>query len=524
MNGLSHKQARRYLKADLDGLLNDAQRLDLQTHLAGCETCRAESDTLSTLTSRLQNEFHERWDVQDGPSKNVLANIHSQTRRIAMSNRINFGLKALAGITALIVLGLGLNFIISHLRNQSIAASENTVPDNSMPVSTKPEDRLLAFTKVKNGNYEIYTIHADGSGLTNLTKNPAQDINPYWSPDGKQIAFESNRTGSVQIYLSDADGSNLIQLTNDEVDHFLGASAGLFTDPWSPDGNKLIISQRPSGEDHFMLYTMDISGNRKILLTDKPAIYLNPRWSFDGKHVSYVWFEEQKGIEHLYVVDANGDDITSITSLLPEDEIIDSWNYYWAPDSRSVIFLANRRAWENDNAKFAVYEAGLEGESLIEIARHSTPLEDWWEGTTIVRGFTGQTLTWLRADGTQSELNPLENCQMGSESQSSSLSRRSSTGYLLYAYGCPNGNLWLYWANPDGTNIKQILETPITITNGGINNIYWSPDNRYVVMSIVSSGTTYMYVLDVDNSSIFEPIIIGEAGTNFHNISWQPIP
>ena len=33
MNGLSHKQARRYLQADLDGLLSDAQRRDLLMEL-----------------------------------------------------------------------------------------------------------------------------------------------------------------------------------------------------------------------------------------------------------------------------------------------------------------------------------------------------------------------------------------------------------------------------------------------------------------------------------------------------------
>ncbi|HSO10998.1 MAG TPA: zf-HC2 domain-containing protein, partial [Anaerolineales bacterium] len=134
MNGLPHKQARRYMLADHDGLLSDAQRLDLETHLAGCETCRAESESLSTLTSRLQSEFHNRWDVHDGPSENVISTIRSQTRRIIMSNRVRFGMGTLAGLAALIVLGFGLNFVISQLRGHSNAASETTAPDTDMPV------------------------------------------------------------------------------------------------------------------------------------------------------------------------------------------------------------------------------------------------------------------------------------------------------------------------------------------------------------------------------------------------------
>ena len=63
---------------------------------------------------------------------------------------------------------------------------------------------------------------------------------------------------------------------------------------------------------------------------------------------------------------------------------------------------------ENGNTKFAVYEASPDGKTLIELTKTSTPLEDWWEGTAFVRGFSAETLTWLRADGTYSEFKPYE--------------------------------------------------------------------------------------------------------------------
>ena len=35
----------------------------------------------------------------------------------------------------------------------------------------------------RDRNYEIYVMNAaDGSGLANLTNNPAYDIHPVWSP------------------------------------------------------------------------------------------------------------------------------------------------------------------------------------------------------------------------------------------------------------------------------------------------------------------------------------------------------
>ena len=36
MKEITHNQARRYMQADLDGLLSDDQRLDLDAHLDSC--------------------------------------------------------------------------------------------------------------------------------------------------------------------------------------------------------------------------------------------------------------------------------------------------------------------------------------------------------------------------------------------------------------------------------------------------------------------------------------------------------
>ena len=49
----------------------------------------------------------------------------------------------------------------------------------------------IAFGSSRDGNAEIYVMKADGSGLTNLTNNPADDGGPVWSPDGHQIALVS---------------------------------------------------------------------------------------------------------------------------------------------------------------------------------------------------------------------------------------------------------------------------------------------------------------------------------------------
>jgi anti-sigma factor RsiW len=110
MTGINHKQAQRYLRAAADGLLRENQRALLDAHLRDCDFCRAEADELNALEARLKKNFQARWDANDGPSRNVMTTIQSRSRRIIMTNRIKTGLKTAAGIAALLVLIVFLNF------------------------------------------------------------------------------------------------------------------------------------------------------------------------------------------------------------------------------------------------------------------------------------------------------------------------------------------------------------------------------------------------------------------------------
>ena len=49
----------------------------------------------------------------------------------------------------------------------------------------------IAFSSVRDGNWEIYVMDADGQNQRRLTNHPAIDFQPSWSPDGQKIAFTS---------------------------------------------------------------------------------------------------------------------------------------------------------------------------------------------------------------------------------------------------------------------------------------------------------------------------------------------
>jgi Tol biopolymer transport system component len=92
-------------------------------------------------------------------------------------------------------------------------------------------------------------MNADGSGLRRLTRNPAVDADPTWSPDGRRIAFESKRGGNFDIYVMNADGSGQRRLTQ---------SGG---DPaWSPDGRRIAFV----GDSGIYVMHADGSGLRSL--------------------------------------------------------------------------------------------------------------------------------------------------------------------------------------------------------------------------------------------------------------------
>lgn len=78
------------------------------------------------------------------------------------------------------------------------------VPD---ALSPDAHDKKIAFMTKKDGNWEIYTVNDNGSGLARLTNDPAEDGLPTWSPDGIQIAFLSKRTGQWAVWVMNPDGS-----------------------------------------------------------------------------------------------------------------------------------------------------------------------------------------------------------------------------------------------------------------------------------------------------------------------------
>ena len=100
-----------------------------------------------------------------------------------------------------------------YLMNSDGSGPQQLVGDASATApAASPDGTAIAFMSQRDGNWEIYLIGTDGTGLRRLTDHPAQDGLPAWSPDGGWIAFVSDRDREWAIWAMRRDGSALRKL------------------------------------------------------------------------------------------------------------------------------------------------------------------------------------------------------------------------------------------------------------------------------------------------------------------------
>ena len=426
------------------------------------------------------------------------------------------------GIVALLLLTLAINFVASQLQRVSPNTTNSATESVTQTVNTLPQnDRgLIAFTSLQNGNSEIYTMQPDGSGLTDLTNDPANDSNPIWSPDGKHIAFESDRDGSHQIYWMDADGSNVHQLTSDKADHFLNINLDNKLNPWSPDGTKIIFLQNSAG-DEWSLYAIGIDRQNETLLARGKRYFMNVSWSPDGKHAAYVLDDSPNPNitfrPNIYVVDADGKNTSALKDLIPQNEKL-YLPYYWSSDDESLIFVAN----QEDRKHQSLYELNLLTGSLTRKGTPQSNVVDWQEDRTLIFDTEKATpnFIWQKPDGTSNSQGwDLQNCLFDFT--------QSSHGNLAFGAFCNDTNKFqLFWADADGSASKQLYESAPLNGIQQMGDITWSTDDRYVTFMLGSGVQTHLYILNVQdamNDSSAQPRQIEIGADRMHAIpSWQP--
>ena len=158
------------------------------------------------------------------------------------------------------------------------------------------QDVIMSLQSDDGRDANIFTMDLRSKQMRQITKVPAINTAPSYSPDGSRITFESDRGGTQQVYVMNSDGSNQNRIS---------FGKGRYSTPvWSPDGKYIAFTKQ--GEGKFGIGVMNPDGSGERILTEG---FHNegPTWSPNSRVL--MFFREQPGEAggpQLYSVDISG--------------------------------------------------------------------------------------------------------------------------------------------------------------------------------------------------------------------------
>jgi serine/threonine-protein kinase len=184
---------------------------------------------------------------------------------------------------------------------------------------------LTAYTMGQQRH--IYVMRTDGSDQRDLTPDNYRYAWPRWSPDGQQIALTSRRTGDYELWIMNRDGSGLRQLTQSSGGHY---------SPWSHNGAMVAYSIHTPKNDCVIIDPNKAWADQKFVylppLSDASLSFEGWSWSPDGKRLA--------GIRHLPNGVHSGIGIYDLQAQT-YDWLTDFGDWpIWLNDNRRLLFVS----------------------------------------------------------------------------------------------------------------------------------------------------------------------------------------
>ena len=226
------------------------------------------------------------------------------------------------------------------------------------------ESRVV-FASNRDGDWDIYSMDADGDNVVQLTDHRASDEDPACSPDGRRIAFRSERGVTPDLYVMDRDGDNVIRLTHD---NFFESRPS-----WSPDGMRIAFGNFRIGVGNSEIYAMDADGNNLTRLAKHKWHDVVPSWSPDGSKIAFVSVRNGgfNTPQHIFVMNADG---TERRNLTGDTHLRRNWGPTWSPDGRKIAFHSRFFDVPPRIDIFVITADGKELEQLTEDGRSRSPV------------------------------------------------------------------------------------------------------------------------------------------------------
>lgn len=361
-------------------------------------------------------------------------------------------------------------------------------PADIGPVNPKAEDiadpswgkRSIAFTRIRNGQSEIWSISPEGV-LTGPLTSGSVDSAPAWAPDGTKLAFFRLTGETSDLLVVDATGANPRIVAKDlQAPRYLTWQPLPVALPQTPaaaqGANGEIWFRRGSGKGGMLIESIDPDGaNRQVLFRDTydggtDNLGDAYDWSPDGSQVAFIDSTRYIGEVptgsswDVYTMNADGTGRRQVT----DDGAFDAAPS-WSPDGTRIVYASDKGDPDRPACEMRatcnrdVFAMNADGSAQVQLT--SEPGADW-----------------------QPDWGP--------------------DGRIVFVSDRDDAAGDIYVMNADGTGVTRITNTP--------EDEYqprWSPDGTHIAFVRSDGKSAALFVMDADGSNEIQ--IAGDLATSF---------
>ena len=307
-----------------------------------------------------------------------------------------------------------------------------------------PDGRFVAYASDKSGNFDIWVQPVSGGNAVQITRSPAQDIQPDWSPDGSTLVFRSEREGGGLFVVPALGGPERRLTTFGTHPHWLSNSSEILfmSSMVSPD-------EAGFGGSSLKVYITSIVADRPTeILSD---FVKRGTWYWVGAHpdgrISLFGSSDHDRPPKFVTVSRDG------TRAMVSDD---------APELPAVLRASNggiRRFHWNPSGTALYVEAVVDGiQNLWKVNVDRDTLK-WQSAERLTTSSSNHAKSVLSADGTR----------------------------LAFTSLAGSSRLWAFPLDSRGDRIREAA-APITEDGADVEDSDVSADGRKIAFVLVRQG------------------------------------